>query len=328
MTIDGRSRSRVRRPLSATRARATPDSTSNRTSRRSSTTSPTSAPRTATSSASTGSTSTTSGRTRRSSSTRSRSVAAYLAAKSRRDSARLQRRCRRSRAISASTWPRTSFSAFVQDDWQIAPKVKMLYGVRYDLYKYPAGLADAPLATDAGVQHRQEQLRAASWAWRGRWTTKTVVRASTGIMYDQPILGGYEQALPVERIAARRRRTRSTARPLARPPFPNGARRHAQSAQSPWAVDPAFVVAHTWQTNVQVERAFAQRLTASVGFMYARGSDLPVVTDVEPDQSDWHARRRPADIQHARSMRRRVSTRASTTSREVQSIGDSTLQGR
>ena len=33
----------------------------------------------------------------------------------------------------------TSFSAFVQDDWQIAPSVKLLYGVRYDLYQVSGG---------------------------------------------------------------------------------------------------------------------------------------------------------------------------------------------
>ena len=33
------------------------------------------------------------------------------------------------------------YSTFVQDDWQIAPTVKVLYGVRYDLYQYPDGLA-------------------------------------------------------------------------------------------------------------------------------------------------------------------------------------------
>ena len=38
------------------------------------------------------------------------------------------------------------YSTFVQDDWQIAPAVKVLYGVRYDLYSYPEGLANAPLA--------------------------------------------------------------------------------------------------------------------------------------------------------------------------------------
>src|SRR5262249_15784114 len=37
------------------------------------------------------------------------------------------------------------FSTFVQDDWQVNPELKLLYGVRYDLYKYPAGLANAPL---------------------------------------------------------------------------------------------------------------------------------------------------------------------------------------
>ena len=29
------------------------------------------------------------------------------------------------------------FSLFAQDDWQLKPSVKVLYGVRYDLYRYP-----------------------------------------------------------------------------------------------------------------------------------------------------------------------------------------------
>jgi outer membrane receptor protein involved in Fe transport len=86
------------------------------------------------------------------------------------------------------------YSTFVQDDWQIAPAVKVLYGVRYDLYQYPDGLAGAPL-----LQTRQFNIdknnvgprAGAVWAV----TPKTALRASLGIMYDQPILGGYEQAL-------------------------------------------------------------------------------------------------------------------------------------
>src|SRR5215213_396808 len=38
------------------------------------------------------------------------------------------------------------FSTFIQDDWQIRSRLKVLYGVRYDLYNYPKGLAEAPLA--------------------------------------------------------------------------------------------------------------------------------------------------------------------------------------
>ena len=49
--------------------------------------------------------------------------------------------------------------------------------------------------------------------------------------------------------------------------------------QSPWAVDPNFVVARTFQTNIQVERSLGRDYTASAGFIYANGDNLPVVTD-------------------------------------------------
>jgi hypothetical protein len=117
-------------------------------------------PRTAISSASTGSTSTTSGPTRRSSSIPSRR------------SARIWRR----KAVAApfgystmtrdhgnlrSTWRPTIASFFVQDDWQISRRVKILYGLRYDLYKYPDGLADAPLTqTRASTPTRTTSGRA------------------------------------------------------------------------------------------------------------------------------------------------------------------------
>jgi hypothetical protein len=50
--------------------------------------------------------------------------------------------------------------------------------------------------------------------------------------------------------------------------------------QSPWAVDPDFQVAHTWQANAQIERSFSNDMTVSLNGMYAKGSQLPVVTDV------------------------------------------------
>src|SRR5205085_2189596 len=86
------------------------------------------------------------------------------------------------------------FSTFVQDDWQIAPTVKILYGLRYDLYRYPTGLADAPLAQSRSFNIDKNNFGPrAGVAWSV--DSQTVLRASTGIMFDQPILGGYEQAL-------------------------------------------------------------------------------------------------------------------------------------
>ena len=64
------------------------------------------------------------------------------------------------------------------------------------------------------------------------------------------------------------------------PAFPGGAATGTVSQQSPWAVNADFVVAHTWQTNAQFERALGRDFTASVSVMYAKGTDLPVVNDV------------------------------------------------
>jgi hypothetical protein len=98
------------------------------------------------------------------------------------------------------------------------------------------------------------------------------------------------------------------------------------SQQSPWAIDPAFSVAHTWQSNVQVERAFGGEMTASIGVMYAKGTQLPVVTDINLiNPTGTLADGRPI-----------YSTTASAATRldprfnhilEVQSIGDSTFKG-
>jgi hypothetical protein len=172
------------------------------------------------------------------------------------------------------------FSTFVQDDWQIAPSVKLLYGIRYDLYKYPAGLADAPLVQTRGFNIDKNNIGprvGVAWAV----DQKTVLRASTGIMFDQAILGGYEQALQLSG-SPRSPIYSFNGTTAGAPAFPGGASTGTVSQQSPWAIDPAFEVAHTWQANAQLERALGRDLTASVAVMYAKGTQLPVVTNINP----------------------------------------------
>jgi hypothetical protein len=170
------------------------------------------------------------------------------------------------------------YSLFVQDDWQILPTLKLLYGVRYDLYKYPAGLADAPLAQTRSFNTDKNNFGprlGAAWSI----DQKTVLRASTGIMYDQPILGGYEQALQLSGSPRAPIYTFSGTSTGA-PAFPAGVTNGTVAQQSPWAVNSAFEVGHTWQSNAQVERALGRDFTASVAVMYAKGSQLPVVNDI------------------------------------------------
>jgi carboxypeptidase family protein/TonB-dependent receptor-like protein len=215
------------------------------------------------------------------------------------------------------------FSTFVQDDWQIAPTVKILYGVRYDLYKYPAGIADAPL-----TQSHEFNIDKNNFGPRVgvAWSVdaQSVVRASTGIMFDQPILGGYEQALQLSGSPRSPTYTLSGTSAGA-PAFPNGITGGTLTQQSPWAIDPAFEVAHTWQSNVQYERALGRDFTVSISGMYAKGNQLPVVTNINPINP----------IGQLGDGRPIFSTTASAATRldprfnqiqEVQSIGESTFK--
>ena len=215
------------------------------------------------------------------------------------------------------------FSGFVQDDWQIAQPVKILYGVRYDLYKYPQGIADAPLTQTHGFNIDKNNFGPrVGVAWS--IDAQTVLRASTGMMYDQPILGPYEQALQLSG-SPRSPVYAFSGTAAGAPAFPNGVTTGTLSVQSPWAVDPNFVAGHTWQTNAQAERAFGHDLTASISVMYAKGSDLPVVTNINPiNPTGSLADGRPI-----------FSTTASAATRldprfnqiqQVQSIGDSTFK--
>jgi len=170
------------------------------------------------------------------------------------------------------------FSTFVQDDWQLRPSVKVLYGVRYDLYKYPAGLADAPLAqTHEFNTDRNNFGPRAGVAWA--IDSKSVLRGSMGVMFDQPILGGYEQALQLSGSPRAPVYSFNGSAPGA-PAFPGGAATGAIAPQAPGAGNPDFQVAHTWQSNAQFERALGSNFTASVNVMYAKGSQLPVVNDI------------------------------------------------
>ena len=211
------------------------------------------------------------------------------------------------------------YSTFVQDDWQIAPSVKMLYGLRYDLYRYPQGLANAPLA-----QTQNFKIDTNNWGPRAgvAWAVSptTAVRASLGIMYDQPILGGYEQALQLSGSPKAPAYTfNGTA--AGAPAFPAQAGTGTLATQSPWAISPDFQVARTKQANVQLEQAFGRDFTASVGFIYASGDNLPVVTDVNLGAPV----RTLADGRPVYGASR-VDPRFNRVF-EVQSIGDSTFKG-
>jgi len=172
------------------------------------------------------------------------------------------------------------FSAFVQDDWRITPSFKVLYGVRYDLYLYPAGDPSAPFEYSRSYSTDRNNFGprlGAAWSRDGR----TVLRASTGIMYDQPLLAAFENA--VQSNGVRTYTVSLSPTSAGAPAYPNalsGTGGIALPTQSIFAVDPAFRTMRTLQSNVQLDRAIGADYSASVGFVYVRGSNLPAVNNI------------------------------------------------
>ena len=255
----GHRRRRLRRAAVGARARATPASTSSRTSRSSSTTSPTSASvaqlqvrlrlR---------STSTTSAPVRRSSLYTFPTIAAYLAAKNGAEPVRLH------------------------DDVAAHRRPGVQHGDEPVQHVRAGRLADR--ADAEGALRRPLRPLQVS----GRHRQRAAARRRTSFNIDQNNFGprvGVAWSLDSQTVLARQhrhhvrpadpRRLRAGAAAVrvaagaglhvqrhaaGAPAFPSDASTTGTlQQQSPWAVDPDFQVAHTWQANAQLERAFGQR---------------------------------------------------------------------
>ncbi len=173
------------------------------------------------------------------------------------------------------------YGLFIQDDWRVTPDLKVLYGVRYDLYGVPDGDPNAPIATSREFPTSANNFAPrVGMAWSLGRDKKTVIRANTGIMYDQTLNAIYEQALANDGTNARASAS-FTPTQAGAPAFPQVL--SAGSGATPnlaWTVDPDFKVARSWQNNVQFERALGDHYSVGVGASYVTGYNLPVVTNI------------------------------------------------
>ena len=118
------------------------------------------------------------------------------------------------------------------------------------------------------------------------WTLnpKTVIRGSSGINYDQPLLAIIEGAYTSSGLAARTTQVNLTPGNAFAPNFPNDLSSIppsiVQVSATVEGMDPDFVTARTWQNNITVERQLGNEYSVSFGVRQSRGYDLPVITDV------------------------------------------------
>lgn len=178
----------------------------------------------------------------------------------------------------------TFYGAFIQDDWQVSPSVKVLYGVRYDLFDVPSArpFAANPYSQDFRLDKNNIAPRVGvSWALDS--TATTVLRASTGLMFEPPLLDFYDNAIlnngdPASytvSVAGSAAGAPSFPTSLASPPAG-----FTLPRQSIIAVDREFKTQQAWLTNVQLERALSSDLSVAVGYVNSKGSNMPVLVDV------------------------------------------------
>ena len=173
------------------------------------------------------------------------------------------------------------YGFYIQDDWRMTPDFKILYGIRYDVYGVPDGVADAPVSTSREFPTSNSNVAPRLGAvWTLGESKRSVVRFNTGLMYDQTINAIYEQALQNDGTNARASAT-FTPQQAGAPAFPTVLSAGAGATPNlAWTVDPDFKVARSWQNNVQFERALGDRYSVAVGASFVKGRDLPVVTNI------------------------------------------------
>jgi hypothetical protein len=176
------------------------------------------------------------------------------------------------------------YSLFAQDDWRITSDLKLLYGLRYDLYDWPAADPTSPFESSREFKTDANNFGPRfGFAWTPFKDKRAVIRGSTGIMYDQPLLVAYENAFQNSGTPAR---VSVALNPTAAgaPAFPNTLDNlppgFTLPTQSIATIDPDFAVGRTFQNNIAYERSVGTNYSVTVGFVYAKGYDLPVLNDI------------------------------------------------
>ncbi len=176
------------------------------------------------------------------------------------------------------------YGFFVQDDWQISSRLKMLYGIRYDLFDVPSArpFAANPYSQDFTIDKNNFGPRVGV-SWAADQSARTVVRASVGLMYEPPLLDFYDNGI----LNNGDPKSYNVGPVL---PTASGAPAFPASLASP---PPGFVVPKqsingvandfrtqsAWLSNLQVERALREDIAVTVGYVNSIGRNLPVLME-------------------------------------------------
>ncbi|SFS12420.1 Carboxypeptidase regulatory-like domain-containing protein [Granulicella pectinivorans] len=169
------------------------------------------------------------------------------------------------------------FALFAQDTWQITHKLVANYGVRYDQYRAPNGLANAPLA-----ETQNFRIPMGNFAPRVGLSYSpfqgTVVRLSGGMFYEATPTNSYYNPLYANGLTNTGNLI-ATLGPttVGAPNFPNTFNNVPVSSlptPTPFALTSKFKNEYTWNINTQVEQALGKNDALTIGYVMTNGRNL------------------------------------------------------
>lgn len=168
------------------------------------------------------------------------------------------------------------FSFFGQDTWQITKSLTAQYGVRYDQYRAPNGIANAPLP-----ETRSFRVPMGNFAPRlGLAYTPhptTVVRLSGGVFYEATPTNSFFNPLYANGLTNTGNLIATiTSTTAGAPAFPGTLSATATNlpAGTPFALTSRFKNEYTWNLNAQVEQQLATNDTLTLGYIMTNGRNL------------------------------------------------------
>jgi hypothetical protein len=179
----------------------------------------------------------------------------------------------------------TFYNFFAQDDWKVTRKLKINYGLRYDLYDVPDADSSSPFSASQKFKIDKNNFAprlGVVYSLR-EGNRPTVVRASAGIYYDTVYLDFYQRALQNN---GNPRLFNFTFAPATAgsPAFPNtlgslppGTALPVQSIET---ISPDFKNMYAIHINGQVEQALSNDLALTAGYIHSSGRHIPVYRNI------------------------------------------------
>lgn len=179
----------------------------------------------------------------------------------------------------------TFWNFFAQDDWKVTRKLKMNFGIRYDVYQIPDADPTAPFPASQKFKVDKNNIAprlGIVYALRDG-DRPTVIRASAGFYYDAPLLDMYLRALQNNgnptffNFTFGPTTTGSPAFPNTLGSLPAGT---ALPRQSITTIAPDFDNAYAFHTNFQIEQALTKNLSFTGGFIHSSGRHIPIYRNI------------------------------------------------